>query len=335
VYVLCVDAGRSSVKVKGSEGFEDKFLSILSTVDYKFISSFQWVKNSRFVKYGNYYYVVGDQASRYSANPVYVNNDELFIGNIKFFVIESIIRLWEHLGGDERYLELKLALDLTYNNMYMKEQVKAVLKSIKKIKVKKKDGEHVINIDISGMFFFYQGWAGLMDYILDESGKFNGRDDILKGNGIVIDVGRSTTDITHVRKLTPAEGESVEFGTVNIYHGVQKMIHDDMNLNKSLFDIEEAISENRTFRTLRGKTVDMRKYMRKSVELRTDEFRQIILERIGNKTSDFVLFMGGGGSIFFEKLKKEFQIVELSPEPIYANVRGMWKFLNKIKFKSV
>jgi len=191
-----------------------------------------------------------------------------------------------------------------------------------------------VHVVIEDILFFYQGWSGMMSLLVDEDlNTVSGRGDMTRGNGVVIDIGRSTTDITRINKLTPVSGESYRFGTIAVYEQIQRILRDRYGMGRKLLEVEQAVHNDSPIRTIKGDSVSLGELYPEAVKQCGKEFRSIILEHVGDQALDYAVVLGGGGKVFYDLISEEFALVELVADYTHANAQGMWRFIRRYKVR--
>lgn len=327
--MISIDAGRSAVKVFDGE---KKFIfrSVLGFLSAKDIEGlvFKSSKSMFYDKKNDQFFIVGQDADKFVKDPIRITNDTLFLSNYYYFLCEAL----NNLDADN---EISIITDLTYNNFYLRNFLKESLKKIEVVPVVNGVIAESKIFNIKSFYTVYQGWAGIMDVLIDD--KFNYVNEYVekigRGRGVVIDIGDKTTDITIISKLNPIEGRSENFGVSNIYLEIQKELVRDKGVKLSVFDIENFVKKDEVIRALDGGVVDLSFYSERAIKRSSIILRDFIIEILGDNIFDYVYLIGGGAIVFKDYLHEIAPVAEIVNDPIFANAIGAFKFACKSGLK--
>lgn len=339
--LIAVDCGRSSVKTVYTDLDgnlqRDIFLSKYGDANFNFLKNIQTItfskKNDLICQCDNLdIEVLGDTCDKLLA-PVkikYCIDDKVYLEQSVIYTLASIGKI---VDNDDKVV---VAINLTFQNMKqyattLRKQLQGYHKVIYYDTKGNVVSEKVFNI--VELAIFYQGWSSVMYQTL----KFV-KDDLVIDQkftkpGIVIDVGRRTTDISYVNDLVSVDGGSVSltWATENIFNNIVEQLHDQYGMNVNTSIVEKHIFDNENF-VYSGKEINIEKLLKNAVI----SISSHISNEFENKYANFYptwVILTGGGSVFFKPLfEKMFgDILIVLKENIFSNALGMIKMLKKYK----
>lgn len=335
---IVIDAGRDSIKIvyiNENNGFEKSiFSSKLGFANFDYLKTIPaisfdkerdiicTVDNSRPL-------IIGDTCDILLAPEkiIHVTSDEIYLKYAIYYILTGIAKF---VDADS---DVMLVLNLTYNNNHEK---------FRDMLISQLKGQHTIvfydtkkNIRSTKYFnvlenkikIFYQGWPSLMYRAIDiDTLKFNEK--YLK-DGIVIDIGRETTDVSLIRNLEPVKGISYEIATEDIFVYISEKLFNIYKVRKSTEEIERLVRADDIV-IINNEEINIRDYLKEAVVSVAEQLKSSLFENFGKYTPYWVI-LTGGGILYFDKIfkyiynveKSNVEILEVLDEYIFSNALGM------------
>lgn len=186
---------------------------------------------------------------------------------------------------------------------------------------------------------YAQAFSAWVDHVIDEAGQpiveqdeagSVDRRDLVIG---IVDVGGRTTDFTVIEvndgapMLSRRSSGSVDLGMLDVMARLKPAIQTKFGLNDlNDIQVEQALRTGKA--RLWGKPIDVSAEI---AEAATETARRLVGEvqrTLGSGANlDRMLFVGGGSVVLREALEREYPHVFVSPDPGFANARGMLKYM--------
>jgi hypothetical protein len=349
--LVAVDSGRYRVKsmlytpeFNKYQGFESKF----AFVDFKILESIPMMNFQRDEDFivsidGSDPIAYGNICEKLFTpeNIQYVSDDSVYLDysiNYTFLSIANLVT-----DGDT----VQLAINLTNNNMALKEIVRNKLSGKHKVTYFDNVGniirEVTFTVDKVGVFF--QGWVSYLNVVYDRNNQ------IIPGKGedevIVFDLGRKTLDISLITTiengLTSKISRSYNRGTESFFSYIRdKLIKyidpktgDIVPIDKKTIEIEKLFIDNKTVISHRGKKYDISEVIQSSLNI----YKTEIMNEIKNDFQKYSVeeyYITGGGAIRFSELFRDiFDNIQVIDNPGYSNVIGLTKLLARKFIKKI
>jgi hypothetical protein len=229
-----------------------------------------------------------------------------------------------YLSGLAQVKEVNLAINLTFDNYFTKDKYSAKLKGDHKVVFR--DGTEIV-FKINAVLVMYQGFAGLFHIVANDQGQILPA--YLKSEGVVGDVGHQTFDMLHVRSMVVKNGSSRDFGTRKIMAYACSLLRKDFGIMKDVAELEDHLRSGRPFNTPEGVTVDPAPVVQSAVAYYASDIDMEFRSFLTKLTPDYLILLGGGALIYGDHLKSIYPKVVIPEDPGLANVRGMYKLLNR------
>jgi hypothetical protein len=275
---------------------------------------------------------MGEAAQVMGVNPVGLTEGDAFHKSALDVILYSVARVLLDQKKRAEYEKVSLALDLTFANYQFKQFYAEEIKG-KKFVVEILDPEDMsmskftsISFEIEKLYILYQGYAAFFDHIIDDQGISKEYERL---EGFVVDIGRKTTDMVYIKNLAVRDGDSEAFGVLDILRSTQKVLQ-QQGVVKDIEQIENFFLTGRHIQKLDGSTVDVRKIVYEQSRTFYGQFVQRFRSFLEQRTPDFFLVVGGGSYFVKEHLLEDYPIAEILEEPVYANARGMLRFVEAV-----
>jgi hypothetical protein len=329
-FLVSVDVGRSSVKVAYLH--ENKAVQF----SFPFLTAAHQsaiAANASILSDRNLYYWVdldgeeilfGETAERLGDQTLDMTEGETFIENNIKATIFAVAECLYRVGVSSR--DVVLAINLTFQNHHLKETFQKALTGSHKVFYRLK--QTTVEFSISRVNVLYQGYSGAFSVIMGTD--LQVRPEFKNADGVVMDFGRYTIDLTHINNMSPVEGKSFPFGTNILFEQVAQDLRSKYDIIKEVGEIERAFIAGKLIRTLKGLEVDLTPIVEEHAAKSFAHVHQIFSTFIGTKTPDWVVLLGGGALLYAPYLKDKYPIVELAGNTQFANAVGMLRFLLRI-----
>ena len=205
--------------------------------------------------------------------------------------------------------ELRGIQKLTYHSFYDNEQIEKVTISIQDVEV------------------IMQGFAGIINYVLDDNGQIQRKKEAEQVIGN-FDIGFRTVDFCMTNRLVllPYASESEMFALQDAYRIIADKLKRECQEKLSVHEVDYHIRNNKPVPLKDG--TDLRL---------NDEFKSVItmlgeniVEHANNlwekERPNTVLVSGGGGKVLFPIIKKHFPRATLMQDSFWANAKGYMKW---------
>ncbi|MGA2435047.1 MAG: hypothetical protein ABSG25_07145 [Bryobacteraceae bacterium] len=332
--LISVDAGRSSVKygiVRKSGISKNIFSSKFGSVDFAYLSTmtaFTFSEKTDMivsVDDGDPM-MIGDTCEKLlpPEKVMYVTDDEIYLQYVSTYILTAIAKLVETDNSD-----VVLSINLTYNNMARCSEIKEKIKGQHSVKFYNTKGDVIVNktFTITKLAPFYQGVPSLMYLAIDENLKF---DESYRRDGIIIDIGRKTSDVSLMRDFESVKGRSYETATENVFKYIEDYIYEKEKVRFDTMSIEKYVVDNENIVLRNGVTIDIKAVLSKALEFVSEQLRNKVIEDFGKYNSvKWVILTGGGVYYFKEILKNIFSNLIVIDDCIYSNTIGMCYLLQK------
>jgi plasmid segregation protein ParM len=193
--------------------------------------------------------------------------------------------------------------------------------------VQSRGESYIGTVDIEQGRFLPQPFGALLDYLLDDNGKFVD-EDIVGDTIAVIDPGFGTTDIYVVDGLTPVE--RLTFSTkvaMNYAYGlIGNKVEQELGKTVPLYEIEGIVLTGELRKG--GKRYNMRPVIDFAFQVTAEKLINEVLNKWKDGINDIehIVVSGGGGFNLFPYLEKEFPSIEMIEDPQWAVVNGYYKW---------
>jgi len=214
--------------------------------------------------------------------------------------------------------------DFFLNGFKDEEKVNAKQANLKKPVRLTSGGESTAKVD--DVRVGCQAVAAWVDFALDDD--FNEREGI-DGAVAIVDIGGRTTDIATVidgQSVDHARSGTANIGVLDVYKAVESAIGARFKIRDRFptKQIDHAVREG-TIR-LWGKDNAVSDIVEEVVKEHEAKIVREIERRIGSGAAMSAVVFVGGGSALFKKIAERFPNGKMSPDPEYANARGLFKY---------
>lgn len=326
-FPVAVDVGRSSVKIATESGnLSFPFLLArkkAATADY-------YIPGSGVQKWANVdgeEYLFGEEALRLGDTILqYSEGPEFTKAAVAATVFSIALAMLEF---DDFKDKVDLAINLTFDNHYLKSEYAEALKKEHTVEFVK-EGE-TITFSIEHVFVLYQGFSGLLSFAMDDG--FKVRDEYLHSEGVIIDVGRQTIDFLYVDGFVVKAGSSKDFGTFKVYEKVVDLLKRKHKISKEPYEIEDHLSNNKPITTTNGNKIQLAPLVKEAVAYYFDDVATQFSIFLSKKTPDYLTLLGGGALVYGPFFKERYPLVEVPEDPQFANAVGMLRFVKSATVK--
>lgn len=317
---IAVDVGRSSVKV-AYDGVCSQFPFHIAnrksaTADMMFDRKPMWAMvDGQERIFGDDALILGESVFDISEGPAFFNASI----HATVFAIANAMR-----ETGNRVSLVNLAINLTFDNYFRKEDYKTELKT--NHTVVWKDG-YEVSFVINSVFVMYQGFAGLFGIVANDEGKIS--KSYMESEGIVIDIGRQTIDLLHVNGMVVKSGLSKDFGTSVVFNKASNLLRERYGIMKSATDIEDHLRNKKPFSDLQGNKVTVQDVLGDSVEYYAPDIDAVFQGFLSKSTPDYLILLGGGALIYGPHFKAKYPVVMIPEDPQFSNAQGLLKLINR------
>jgi hypothetical protein len=343
---VAVDVGRSSVKVAWSGITSKKGYFSLPSVIATSLSSFSTSTVNMFSdediaqlevvstqggwnKGFSKFFLFGEQATKQGQNIMSFSEGSTFHRFGVASVLYGVARcVFEALGYGDK--EIHLAINLTYLNNEASEFYASALKGEHTVILGWGNGGSVetqeITFTIEELLCFQQGYASLFNFIGSSEWETS------KGQGLIIDIGRRTVDLSKVENHTLVLGNSIEAGTEGLLDKLNREVV-KAGFTVPLGHLERCfIDHGLTFRSLSGGSLQPWALLKE--KFLVDYAKGLLvyaMNFLGDAPLDYVLLCGGGAYIVEGYFKKAIGVPFLGiKDYVFGNCEGMLKFLAEV-----
>lgn len=326
---ISIDAGRSSIKLCDEKLEPKKIPAKHSLMDFSTLvvpPSLSARKQDLIVQVnGHAIYILGKSCDLL-ADPkkiIHITDDELYLEYSASYTLATVATMIE----DEE--EVFLSINFTYNNDRFKKEFSDKLKEKQHIvNFFNTEGEIIrqVKFEIKELIVVFQGWIAILNEALDANDNYKLNTKYVDP-GIVIDIGRKTTDVIFSNEFQIRKALSFNIGMEDVYKFIKQKLIKEYSIDMDTFDIEEAILKNRLLNIGKIVGLDLKKYLPPAVSYAVEMIKTNIVDNFNNYSFSWGILVGGGSYYFESVLKKYFPFIEMSDDPIFANVMGQEKFL--------
>lgn len=349
--LVAVDSGRYRVKSMlytkewdRFQGFESKF----AFVDFKLLEN---IPMMNFVK-GKDFIVSIDETDPIAygniceklftpENIQYVSDDNVYLDYSINYTLLSIANLVE--PGDV----VQLAINLTNNNMALKESVKSKLSGKHRVTFYDTTGKVIndVSFTVDKVGVFFQGWVSYLNVVYDKNNS------IVPGKGlnevIIFDLGRKTLDVSLITTiengLTSKFTRSYNRGTESFFSYIRDRLirYTDPKTNtiipidKKTMEIEKMFMDDKTEISYRGKKYDISSIIDSALNIYKTEINNDIKNDFQKYSVEEYYLTGGGTYKFKDLFETMFEDIHAIENPEYSNVIGLTKLLARKFIKNI
>jgi hypothetical protein len=336
--LIACDAGRSGIKsgIVNKNGIDRNiFPSKFGNVDFSYLATmtaFTFNEKTDMIcgVDDDVPLIIGDTCDKLlpPEKVMYVTDDEPYLQYVSTYILVSIAKFVEEDNSD-----IVLAINLTYNNMAKCDDIKEKIKGHHSVKFYNTKGDVIVEktFNIKKLAPFYQGVPSLMYLAINEDLKF---DEQYRKDGIIIDIGRKTSDVSLMRDFESVKGRSYETATEDIFKFIEDYIYEREKVRMDTMTIEKYVLDNENIVLSRtGVVIDIKDVVEKALLFISKQLQNKIIEDFGKYNSiKWVILTGGGVYYFKEVMKHIFKnnliIIE---EPVFSNTIGMCYLLQKFE----
>jgi hypothetical protein len=286
-------------------------------------------------RYGGESFLVGGDVYSYvpSADHVQAMNDATFFEYTKLYHLVAIADQIFYSKAQD----VVVATDLTFNNYHRSHELREFVQGSHEIELFDFKGKRWTSkfFNVVKVGVVYQGWASMMDNLLDDKGSPTRLlEEFYRKSGVVIDIGRRTVDIVKIRQLKPFDGDSHDLGTYHAYQKVGQALL-PYGLKPSLFELEYRLEYDPVIKiqqvTSSGSapSINLKKLLSEVLPDVYSQLKDIVVEHLYSEPVDFMYLTGGGAYLYQDYFRKDFPYIQVMENPVYSNVRGMYKFFSR------
>lgn len=175
-----------------------------------------------------------------------------------------------------------------------------------------------------------QAIAAWFDYAFDDNLQI--RNDDVRGEIAIVDIGGRTTDIATViggKSVDHNRTGTANIGVLDVYRDVNRGISNKFKLRTDLpiKVIDQAVRTGQI--RLWNKIEDVKEIVQGVIAEYQDKIAREVERKINSgATMNAVVFVGGGSALF-SNIKDEFPNGEMVADPEFANARGLFKFAKR------
>jgi Actin like proteins N terminal domain/Archaeal actin homologue MreB-like, C-terminal len=231
------------------------------------------------------------------------------------------------LDSRHNSIDVVLAINLTFKNMFMKEQYAKLLAG--KHVIKMYTGDVVSFTILDKIQILPQGFSGFLAYAMDKN--LQVKTEFQSSEGVIVDIGRRTIDFVYIDNLIVKEGKSEDFGTFNIFKRAGEYLQAQHSIIKEPYEVERYYIDNKRIRLTNGKQVDIKPLIDRAVGEHAQSFGDLFASFMGaSHTPDFIFLIGGGAFLYGGYFKGKYDMVVIPSSPHTSNVEGLLKYINRI-----
>lgn len=342
IETVAVDVGYGFVKGISSTGNKILFPSVVGSGRERGIAGFiDHTLNTNendltelHLKIDGKHFYVGEMALRNSSDPTRIFDRERYNHEYSKILMQSAIQLVTNPETTEVILFTGLPLDY-YRTQHEEFKQKLLGDSLNIEWVSGYKERKQRKVKISHVGIFPQGMSAVWSTLMNHDGRTFKKDMLEEGNTIaLIDIGFRTTDICVV-EMKDGGGfipllqysETVDQGVYNLYENI-KIAYQNKTGGSDLSENKINRILKRQSITYKGKNVDLSN----EVEHAYEAVLNSIVDRINKlwkeeaDTFDYIFVVGGGGSLFLDKLSNKLNNRLLSiVDSQYANAIGYYR----------
>lgn len=255
----------------------------------------------------------------------YVLDDNVYLDYSILYILASI---GKYILKSE--LKILLTINLTFNNnndtttQKIKEKLigkhLVIFYDLKGNEIKKEE------FDIENVAVYYQGESSVMSKALDSNLNFV---DKYYKDGIVIDVGRKSTDVALMRCLESVKGISFNSASEDLFVFISERLYERYRININTLSIENKIFSDEKLLLRSGEEIDLKNILKEAVLYVSETLRTKIEDSFGSYQPSWIMLTGGGVVFFKDVFLKMFPGIEILDDYIYSNCDGMMNLLMK------
>ncbi|HZG70135.1 MAG TPA: hypothetical protein VEY51_01240 [Chondromyces sp.] len=272
-------------------------------------------------------YVFGDDVFEISDYmPTMGHQDR--IKNDKYKVLSDIVLA--ELAGDEEAISSVIVTGVPSNQIGTRyeDELKKFLKSTHIATVEDQN----IVVQVSDVIVIPQPVGTVMYLYLDEEGYI--QNSAYETDSVcVIDIGKGTTDIDHIKGLKRTEDyHSIGKGMYDVYTRIAKAINKEHpNANANAESVEKFF-EHAKFEVSKRHIVPFEKEKQKAIQEVADELITEITRSLKSwDRFDEIVLTGGGAEVFEEYIRKVMPDIEVIEDAQFSNTEGFYRYAKYIK----
>ena len=252
----------------------------------------------------------------------FVTNDTVYVDYSILYTVLACAKFCD--DGDN----ISLAINLTANNINLKDDIKAKLIGKHKVTFFNNVGKILKNVTITvgervGVYF--QGWISYMDLAIGDDFKLDVK--YAKQDSIIIDIGMKTVDVSFIRELSTVKQKAYDdCASEKFFKYIKDILYSEYNKHKSITEIEYTIYNNKPLK-IDGVSIDLNSIILKAKEKLANDILVNIQDDFSEYTPEKRYLTGGGVYLFKDIYKMIYPDIELFEDPTYSNVRGLIKLL--------
>jgi hypothetical protein len=332
--IITVDCGRSSIKFAYNINEVGVFYAKFCKADFNYLKTLGFIVDDRddiivSLDGGKNVYIVGNCDKYVTAEKIiHLKDDDIYLSNVDLFVKVAVAACLRKMKKNNE--DIILGFNLTFNNNddVVRKAIREGLEGKSEVIFYNIDGSvrDVIKFNIKKISIVYQGWSSLIYWYVDE--KLNTNNLYLK-DGLVIDIGYKTVDVSLNRNLVSIKGYSYSLGMGNIYMEVSKNINYKYRLKIKDYDVERYCINNESVLMRNGDNVNFYDLVNEMCNENFNILNNYILDDFNNEIYNYVILTGGGMKFYKDKFVNEYGSLVRYDEKnnIYMNAIGMLRFL--------
>jgi hypothetical protein len=318
---VAVDVGRSRVKIAvGNDRYSFPFLMASKkapTADYYVPAE----GIQKIAEVDGDYFLFGEEAMLLGDTVIQHTEGDAFRQSSITTTLFSIA--YAMFAQEESATKVNLAINLTFDNHYQKEEYAEALKGRHKVFFSRYD--EAFEFEVEKVFVLYQGFSGLLSVATDDQFKISKS---YLQDGVIVDVGRQTIDFLYVERLVVKNGSSKDFGTFKVYERMVDLLKKKYHVVKEPWEIEELLSSGKPITSIKdGTKMQIAPLVREAVSFYFDDVISHFETFLSKKTPDYLILLGGGAMLYGDLFKERYKLVETPEDPQFSNAVGMLKFV--------
>jgi hypothetical protein len=277
------------------------------------------------------FFLFGKQAQKQGGMQVSFSEGAQFhkfgVAVVLYAVAKAVSQFGEFFHGldaQQPYHDVAVAIDLTYSNNDQVSFYSSALKGKHKVGLGVIAGGKIssreVSFNIADLYCFQQGYASVFNFIGKKEFEV-----ISKGQGVVVDIGRFTVDLSTVRELTLVKGHSAPFGVRVLVDALQADIAKE-GVQLGVDEVEDSFADrDRVFANISGRSVHPWKMLTESGRLDAyySDIKVAINNFVGSERTDYLILCGGGSHLVGGFVAKDFRVPIFELDYVRANVKGM------------
>lgn len=257
----------------------------------------------------------------------YAGVDENYLKYAGKYTLLSVANLMDETENNSNIL---LTINLTHDNMSYTPVITQELKGFHNVKFFDTKEEIIKerNFTVERVAVYYQSQPTVMEKAINDKLEF---DPLYAKDGLSINIGRKTTEISLVRGMEAIKPYSCPIATEDLFAYIKLKLYERFKIRQDTKEIERILSNSLNITDNDGNIINLKEILNEAILQTAERIQEEITELFGNyvNTVEWMILSGGGAYYFGEILKHIYKKLEIVKDPVYANCSGMLRLLQK------